>query len=196
MTPVQTPLSQSECARHRLHIYTGDGKGKTTACVGLAVRAVGAGQRVFLLQFDKGFDGQNEHYSERKVLRTLAGLRLEPTGCERMMPDGRFRFGVQPQDRVEAERALTLAREALASPDYDLVLLDEVLSAQQYHLITEEELLGLLGLWEESGRPCELVLSGRTRLASALEKADLVTEMKKVKHYFDAGVPARLGIEY
>lgn len=196
MTRTKPALSESESARHRLHLYTGDGKGKTTACVGLAVRAVGAGHRVLLVQFDKGFDGQNEHYSERKVLRTLPGLRLEPTGCERMMPDGRFRFGVQPQDRAEAERALALAREALASSDFDLILLDEVLSAQQYHLITEDELLALLALWEEHDRPCEFVLSGRTRLASVLEKADLVTEMKKVKHYFDAGVPARLGIEY
>jgi len=183
-------------SRHMLHVYTGEGKGKTTSCVGLAVRAVGAGHRVALVQFDKGFDGENEHYSERKVLRTLPGLRLEPTGCERMMPDGRFRFGVQPQDRAEALRGLDLARAAVSSAEFDLVLLDELLSAQQYHLLSEEEVLGLLALWEEAGRPCELVLSGRTRLASVLDRADLVTEMRKVKHYFDAGVPARLGIEF
>ena len=182
--------------RHQLHVYTGDGKGKTTSCVGLAVRAVGAGHRVVFIQFDKGYDGQNEHYSERKVLRTLAGLRLEPTGRERIQPDGTFRFGVLPGDREEAQRGLALARAAVASSEVHLVILDEVLSAQQYHLITEADLLALLEAWRDAGRPCELVLSGRTRLSSVLDQADLVTEMRKVRHYFDAGVPAREGIEY
>ena len=179
----------------KLHVYTGDGKGKTTACVGLAVRAVGNGFRVWLIQFDKGYDGVNEHYAERKVLRTLAGLRLDPTGCERMLPTGRFRFGVTQEDRAEAQRALGLARQAVVSQDYDLVILDEVLSAQQYHLIAEADVLDLIALWRREGR-AELVLSGRTKLRSVIEAADLVTEMRKVKHYFDDGVPARPGIEY
>jgi cob(I)alamin adenosyltransferase len=179
----------------KLHVYTGDGKGKTTACVGLAVRALGRGLRVWFIQFDKGFDGVNEHYAERHVLRKLQGLRLDPTGCERMLPTGRFRFGVTRDDKAEAQRALVLAREAVASPDHDLVILDEILSAQQYHLITEEEVLEVIRLWRSGGR-AELVLSGRTRLKSVIESADLVTEMKKVKHYFDDGVPARPGIEY
>ena len=179
----------------RLHVYTGDGKGKTTACIGLAVRAVGAGRRVWMIQFDKGFDGMNEHYAERKVLRTFPLLRLDATGCERIRPDGTFRFGVTPPDLEESSRALSLAREAVRSPDYDLVILDEVLSAQQYRLIREEDILELLEDWRREGR-AELVLSGRTKLQSVLDAADLVTEMRKVKHYFDAGVPAREGIEY
>lgn len=181
---------------HKLHVYTGDGKGKTTACIGLAVRSIGAGQGVALIQFDKGFDGQNEHYSERKILRNLQGLRLEPTGCERIKPDGTFRFGVLPPDLEEARRGLGLATEAATSKDYDLVILDELLSAQQYHLVTEADVLGLISRWNEAGRPCELVLSGRTRLQSVIAQADLVTEMKKIKHYFDAGLKAREGIEY
>lgn len=179
----------------RLHVYTGDGKGKTTACIGLAVRAVGAGRRVWMIQFDKGYDGTNEHYAERKVLRTLPRLRLDPTGCERIRPDGTFRFGVTPPDLEEASRGLSLAREAVRSRDHDLVILDEVLSAQQYRLIREEDILDLLNAWRSEGQ-AELVLSGRTRLQSVLDAADLVTEMRKVKHYFDAGVPAREGIEY
>jgi len=179
----------------KLQVYTGDGKGKTTACVGLAVRAVGNGFKVWMIQFDKGYDGVNEHYAERRVLRTLSGLRLDPTGCERMMPTGRFRFGVTPEDRAEALRALELAREAVSSPDFDLVILDEILSAQQYHLITEDEIRDVLARWRANPR-AELVLSGRTRLQSVLDEADLVTEMRKVKHYFDAGVAARPGIEY
>jgi cob(I)alamin adenosyltransferase len=179
----------------RLHVYTGDGKGKTTACIGLAVRAVGAGRRVWMIQFDKGFDGENEHYAERKILRTLPRLRLDPTGCERIRPDGTFRFGVTPPDLEEAARGLSLSREAIRSAEHDLVVLDEVLSAQQYRLLSEEDLLGLISLWRREGR-CELVLSGRTKLPSVLEAADLVTEMRKVKHYYDAGVPAREGIEF
>lgn len=181
--------------RHFLQIYTGDGKGKTTSCIGLAVRAVGSGRKVWMIQFDKGYDGTNEHYSERKVLRTLPGLRLDPTGCERIREDGKFRFGVTPQDREEAQRGLALAREAVAGDGMDLVILDEFLSAQQYHLLTEAEILDLVALWRE-GPKAELVLSGRTKLKSILDQADLVTEMRKVKHYFDAGVPAREGIEY
>jgi cob(I)alamin adenosyltransferase len=181
--------------RPRLHVYTGDGKGKTTSCVGLAVRALGAGRKVWLIQFDKGYDGANEHYSERKILRTLPGLRLDPTGCERMMPTGRFRFGVKEEDLDEARRGLALAREAVASGDNDLVILDEVLSAERYHLIQEQDVLELVAIWRERGS-AELVLSGRTKLQSILDAADLVTEMKKVKHYFDDGLPARLGIEF
>ncbi|MGC8762104.1 MAG: cob(I)yrinic acid a,c-diamide adenosyltransferase [Acidobacteriota bacterium] len=192
MTP--RPIAENPDAP-RLHVYTGDGKGKTTACIGLAVRALGAGRRVWMIQFDKGFDGTHEHYAERKVLRTLSGLRLDPTGCERIRPDGTFRFGVTEEDLAEAQRGLALAREAVASPDFGLVILDEILSAQRYRLLREEEILGIIGLWKERGR-AELVLSGRTRLTAVLEAADLVTEMRKIKHYFDAGVPAREGIEF
>lgn len=182
--------------RHQLHLYTGEGKGKTTSCVGLAVRAAGTGHKVAFIQFDKGYDGTVEHYAERHILRTLPTVRLEPTGRERMMPDGRFRFGVQPEDRAEAARALSLTEEVLQPGAFDLVILDEALSAQQYHLITEAELTGIVDRWEQAGRPCELVLSGRTKLTSIVERADLVTEMRKVKHYFDVGIPARPGIEY
>jgi cob(I)alamin adenosyltransferase len=188
-------VSKGNEERPKLHVYTGDGKGKTTSCIGLAVRALGAGKKVWLIQFDKGYDGTNEHYSERTVLRTLPGLRLDPTGCERMMPTGRFRFGVLPEDSAEAQRGLALAREAVASKEYDLVILDELLSAERYHLIKEQEILDLVALWRDKGR-AELVLSGRTKLRSVIGAADLVTEMKKVKHYFDEGLPARLGIEF
>lgn len=190
-----TPREPVPATRPQLHVYTGEGKGKTTACIGLAVRAVGAGLKVCFVQFDKGFDGQNEHYAERHILRTLENLRLEPTGCERIQPDGRFRFGVTDEDRAEAQRALAIGREAIASGGADLVILDEILSAQQYHLITEQEVLDLVALWRESPR-CELVLSGRTKLQSVLDAADLVTEMRKVKHYYDQGLFARRGIEF
>ncbi len=184
-----------EPTRPQLHVYTGEGKGKTTACVGLAIRALGAGMGVWFIQFDKGYNGVNEHYAERHILRSLPGLRLDPTGCERIQPDGHFRFGVTVEDKAEAQRGLALARDAVTSDGAGLVILDEILSAQQYHLITEAEILELIGLWRKGPR-CELVLSGRTRLQSVLDEADLVTEMKKIKHYYDAGLIARRGIEF
>ena len=190
-----TPRTFAPPKRPQLHIYTGDGKGKTTACIGLAVRALGAGLTVRFIQFDKGFEGQDEHYSERHILRGLANLRLDPTGCDRIQPDGHFRFGVTPEDRSEALRALALARDALGAGVADVVILDEILSAQQYHLIGEQDILDLIASWRAEPT-CELVLSGRTKLASVIDQADLVTELRKVKHYFDAGLLARRGIDF
>ena len=180
----------------RLQIYTGDGKGKTTACVGLAVRASGAGHRAAFIQFDKGYDGNNEHYAERFVLRMLPKLALVPTGCERMRPDGTFRFSNEPADYAEAARGLAAAREAALSADFDLVILDEAVTAAGLTgLIKEADLLALIAQWRKSGR-CELVLSGRGLTPALAETADLITEMKKIKHYFDDGQTARRGIEY
>jgi cob(I)alamin adenosyltransferase len=190
-----TPRTFAPPKRPQLHVYTGDGKGKTTTCIGLAVRALGAGLTVRFIQFDKGFDGQDEHYSERHILRGLTNLRLDPTGCDRIQPDGHFRFGVTPEDRSEALRALALARDALGGGVADVVILDEILSAQQYHLIGEQDILDLIARWRAEPT-CELVLSGRTNLASVIDQADLVTELRKVKHYFDAGLLARRGIDF
>ena len=81
------PPSEGGVGDSQIHIYYGYGKGKTTCCVGLAIRSLGAGKRVALVQFDKGYDGEKEHYSERHILRQLDGIELYPTGCERMLPD-------------------------------------------------------------------------------------------------------------
>jgi len=179
----------------QLHIYTGDNKGKTTAAVGLCVRALGAGRKVAMIQFDKGYDGDFEHYSERNILRKLPGMTLVPTGLERMKKNGRFRFGVTPADRKEALRGLDEARRAIREGDQDLLVLDEILSAVTYKLVEEKELMELVDLYLGNRRH-ELVLTGRAASKALIEKADLVTEMKKIKHYFDAGIPAREGIDY
>ena len=180
---------------HQLHIYYGFGKGKTTCCMGLVLRALGAGQRVGLVQFDKGYDGENEHYAERKILRQLDGIDLVPTGCERMLPDGTFRFGVQPQDLKEAQRGLKAAQEMIVGAQYDLVVLDEILAAVAYELLTDTEVMNLISLWQNE-RCCELVFSGHKVWDALVETADLVTEMRKVKHYYAKGVPARVGVEF
>lgn len=191
--PVYAPANAADYP-HQLHVYTGDNKGKTTAAIGLAIRALGAGLRVMLIQFDKGFDS-DEHYSERKILRTLPGLTLHATGCERMRPGEKFRFGVNDADRAEARRALDLANAAIDSAGTDLLILDEILSAIHYHLVREDEAQALIDRWEIK-RPFDFVFTGRRASQRVIERAGLVTDMTKIKHYFDNGIPARRGYDY
>lgn len=189
------PPDKNGTQAHQLHVYYGFGKGKTTCCMGLVLRALGAGQRVALVQFDKGYDGENEHYAERRILRQLEGLDLVPTGCERMMPDGTFRFGAQPEDLAEAQRGLSEAHAFIQGGNHDLVVLDEILAAAAYDLLVQSDVMDTIAIWQQD-RLCELVMSGHKVWDALLTEADLVTEMRKVKHYYAKGVPAREGIEF
>ncbi len=193
--PRVIPPAHGEERIHQAHVYYGYGKGKTTCCIGLAIRAAGAGRKVAMVQFDKGYDGKTEHYSERHVLRQIDGIELHPTGCERMMPDGTFRFGAEPQDIDEARRGLETARLLLRKGAQDLLILDEILAAPAYGLLRREDVTDLLDLYD-GNRRCELVLSGHKVWDALVERVDLVTEMRKVKHYYARGVPAREGIEF
>jgi len=194
-TPRVIPPARDGEKVHQVHVYYGYGKGKTTCCVGLAVRALGAGRRVALVQFDKGYDGEHEHYSERHILRGLKGIDLYPTGCERMRTDGSFRFGVEEGDLKEAGRGLEVAGRLIREGGQDLLILDEVLAAVAYGLLGQGDVMGLLDLYD-ADRRCELVLSGHKVWDALVERADLVTEMRKVKHYYARGTPARPGIEF
>lgn len=180
---------------NRLHVYYGYGKGKTTSAIGLAIRALGAGKKVAMVQFDKGYDGVDEHYSERKILRGLAGLQLFPFGKERVLGPGAFRFKNEPGDFEEAEAALAKARELAAKGDQDLLILDELLAAVMCRLVSKEAVMDLIGLYNKDRR-CELVVTGHEVWPELVEKADLVTEMRKEKHYFDKKMPSKEGIEY
>jgi cob(I)alamin adenosyltransferase len=193
--PKVLPPEQGDTPHHSCHIYYGYGKGKTTCCIGLAVRALGAGKKVALVQFDKGYDGENEHYSERIVLRGLDGIELHPTGCERMREDGTFRFGVEPQDLEESKRGFEIAEELIREGGQNLLILDELLAAVAYDLAEQKDVEHLLDVYDENRR-CELVLSGHKVWDELVERVDLVTEMRKVKHYYAKGTPARLGIEF
>src|ERR1035438_8672141 len=113
---------------NRLHIYYGYGKGKTTCAIGLAIRALGAGKKVALVQFDKGYDGIQEHYSERKILRYLKGLSLFPFRMERVLGPNAFRFKNEPGDFEQAGKGMEKARELIVSGDQDLLILDELLA--------------------------------------------------------------------
>lgn len=164
-------------------VYTGDGKCKTTAALGLIVRAVGAGLRVYLGQFIKGAE-----YSEIKLLRArFPEVTLEQYGA------GRFiRNRPSPEDILAGREGLARLRAALCSGSYDIVIADEANTAMAVGLFTEQELLDLLADKPDS---VELILTGRGAGARVRERADLVTEMKCIKHYFDAGVAGRPGIE-
>lgn len=173
-----------------LEVYTGDGKGKTTAALGLALRAVGAGKKVGIIFFDKG----GEHYSERKSLQDKLSHLIDfvVTGRDRIGEDGRFDFSVTEEDKKEAVRGLDEARQMFAD-GYNLIILDEFNTAAGLGLFSEEVVVKFLS---EKPAHIELVLTGRHALPAVLEKADLVTEMKMVKHYYYRGVKAREGIDY
>ena len=166
-----------------VHVYTGDGKGKTTAALGLALRAAGAGWNVFVAQFAKGVPS-----SELAVLERLSD-------CVTVRQFGRSRFveRIPEADDLDcAEQGLAECREVVLSGDYRLVVLDEANVAVALGLFPVEALLELIELRAD---PMELVLTGRWAHPRVVEAADLVTEMREVKHYFQRGVPARIGIE-
>jgi len=165
------------------HVYTGNGKGKTTAAFGLALRAVGAGYRVYIGQFVKGME-----YSELSAFRSLGDavtVRQFGRGC---FIDG----APVAEDIAAARKGLQEIKEVLASGRYQVVILDEANIATRYGLISVEELLDLI-----TGKPdpVELVITGRDADPRVIEAADLVTEMKEIKHYYKKGVQARKGIE-
>lgn len=176
-----------------IQAYIGDGKGKSTAALGLLIRALGAGMRVGIIYFDKGNKTYSHH--EVNVLERL-GVRHWVTGLERMQPDGRFRFGTTEEDKIEAGRGFELARAAIASRDYDLLVLDEIVTAASFGLIVPDALGSLISLGKTVGDGLELVLTGRCANEEMLAGVDLISRVTKVKHYFDTGMKARAGIEY
>jgi cob(I)alamin adenosyltransferase len=169
-------------------VYTGDGKGKTTAALGMAVRAVGRGFAVLMIQFIKG----SWHYGELDGVKALAPA-LEITAGGRGFVgilDDRLPF---EEHRKAALETLAFAREQVLSGKYDLVILDEINNAVKGGLLPVEAVLELLDV-----RPADLhlVLTGRAAHASVLERADLVTEMREIKHPYQQGILAQVGVDY
>lgn len=189
----------SEEDKNCIHIYYGYGKGKTTSTIGMIIRALGSGKKVVLIQFDKGYDGINEHYSERNVLRKLIeiGYPLEiiATGCERMNSDGTFRFKNMKNDFTQAKKGLKLAKEYIGRGKQDLLILDEIIAAVAYNLLDKKDVEDVIELFKKN-KKFELVMTGHKIWSELEDKSDLITEMRKVKHYFDKGIPARKGIEF
>jgi cob(I)alamin adenosyltransferase len=168
-----------------VQIYTGNGKGKTTAAIGTIVRAAGHGLRILLVSFMKG----EYAYGEYKTLSRIPNVEIATFGSRRLLDPA----NVGPEEKEQAAMALAKAREAVCSGTYDLVVLDEVNVALGYNLIEVDEVIRLI---EDKPPAVELILTGRYADNRLIELADLVTEMVKVKHPFDEGIKARKGIEY
>ncbi|MDD2901566.1 MAG: cob(I)yrinic acid a,c-diamide adenosyltransferase [Syntrophales bacterium] len=180
------PLNDmSRLSRGYVQIYTGNGKGKTTAALGQSLRAAGSGLKSFIVQFMK-----NCPYGEIHSLSFLSDwITIEQYGneifvLERKMP--------ADNDIMLAQKALHQAWNVMVSGKYDIITLDEICIALYYNLIKLEEVFHLLS---DKPKHVEIILTGRYCPKGLLEKADLVTEMKEIKHYYQKGVSARKGIE-
>jgi len=171
--------------RGMIQVYTGEGKGKTTAALGLAFRAIGHGRKVYIIQFLKGPELTGELISAQKL---GPWLTIKPMGR-----DG-FTNLVNPgfKDRELAQKALDHAWQLIRNQACDILILDEVNIAAAYNLIAVQDLLDLM---EAKPDGMELILTGRHALPEIIQKADLVTEMKNLKHYYEKGVPDRISAE-
>lgn len=166
-----------------IHVYTGNGKGKTTAAFGLALRAALADKKVYIGQFVKGME-----YSELKIDEILPNIEIHQFGQECFIYN-------EPteKDILIANEGLDICREVLEKGDHDLVILDELNIALYYKLFSVEEVIEVL----ENRKPnIEVVITGRYAPKKLIELGDLVTEMKEIKHYYNNGVEARKGIEF
>ncbi|MFW6371127.1 MAG: cob(I)yrinic acid a,c-diamide adenosyltransferase [Bacteroidota bacterium] len=167
-----------------IHIYTGNGKGKTTAALGLMVRAAGAGKKIFFGQFVKGMA-----YSEIKfIAEQIPQIDHQLFGRSCFV-----KRDPERQDYEAAQNGLKTVKKLIQSGKYDLIVLDELNIALHYNLIKTEDVLALLELLPKE---TELIITGRYASPELMEKADLITEMKEVRHYYQKDVKARKGIEF
>ena len=167
-----------------VQVYTGNGKGKTTAALGLALRAVGRNLKVCVLQFIKGSGRYGEHLAAEKLAPLLTIIQTGRPGWVNTTDI--------TEDRKVAQEALVQAEQLLKSGEYDIFICDEINGAVGFGLIDVEQVLELI---RQKPEKVELVLTGRNAHPLVIEAADLVTERCEIKHYYKAGVPARTGIE-
>jgi len=169
------------------HVYCGDGKGKTTAAIGLGIRACGSGKKVLLVQFLKGNTS-----SELIVLRQLKNFSVMPAS-----ENIKFTFQMTPRELQETAllcgSQFCRAVSAVNAGDCDMLILDEIFGAIRCNLIENEKLIDLI---KNKPQNLELVLTGRDPMQEILDLADYISEIKKIKHPFDRDIPARKGIEF
>ena len=166
-----------------IQVYTGNGKGKTTAALGLALRAAGAGFRVYIIQFIKG-----RRYSELAALKKIKNITLVQCGRGCFIKDK-----PQPKDIVLARAGLAKLKQVIAKKCYRLIILDEINVAMKMGLLEIEEVLNII---RKVPRGIELVLTGRYAPPGILKIADLVSDIREAKHYYQKGTKARKGIEF
>jgi cob(I)alamin adenosyltransferase len=169
----------------KIHVYTGNGSGKTKAALGLALRAVGQGLKVAMIQFMKG-----QETGEKLIQKKLEpNFKMYSFGQDTFIKKGE----AEKTDKDLAKLALNFAQKVILSRDVDVLILDEINVACDFGLISEKDVLDFL---DKKSKGMEIILTGRNASKKVIDKADLVTEMKKIKHYYDKGVKAREGIEY
>jgi len=181
----RSPSPSEPFTKGLVQIFTGDGKGKTSAALGAVLRALGHGLRVYIVYFMKG----DYPYGERSILSSLSNVDMASFGQKGFVDPA----NVKPEEKEQARLALAAAREAMLSGNYDLVVLDEVNLAVAWKLVELDEVVRLIN---DKPQNVELILTGRRADAKLVQMADLVTEMLKIKHPYDKGIKARQGIEY
>ena len=171
--------------RGMVEVFTGEGKGKTSASLGMILRALGHGLRAYIVFFMKG----NFPYGEQKTLSQLPNVTFDKFGFETFCdPEN-----IKPEEKEQAQMALSAAREAMLSGNYDLVILDEVNVAAGWKLIDTSQVVQLI---KDKPENVELILTGRHADPRIIELADVVTNMAKVKHPYDKGILSRKGFDY
>jgi cob(I)alamin adenosyltransferase len=167
------------------HVYTGNGKGKTSAAVGLAVRALGRGWKVFMVQFLKSEACSGEIAAFKK----LKNFKCVQFGSPKFIKKGQ----IHPIDVRLAQKGFETAENAVRKREWDMVILDEIIQAVDFDLIPQEKVLGLM---RDKPDSVELILTGRNASPQLIEAANLVSEIREIKHPYRKGIPARKGIEY
>jgi cob(I)alamin adenosyltransferase len=168
-----------------VQVYTGNGKGKTTAALGLAFRAMGCGLKTYIGQFMKG-----QHYSELDAAKMVPGyVTIEQYGKHTF---SQVKMNPDDEDVRMARDGLTRIKEIILSHKYDIVVLDEIITAHYFHLVTLDDMLKLIN---DKPKGLELIFTGRYAPKELKAAADLVTEMVETKHYYENNVPSRDGIE-
>jgi cob(I)alamin adenosyltransferase len=178
-------MSKAVSDRGYIHIYTGNGKGKTTAALGLAFRAMGRGKRSYIAQFMKG-----QEYGEVRAAAMVASyITIEQFGEKEPC----HTYGTPSEESIKlAQHGLKVAQHAMLSGDFDIIILDEINVAHYYNLLATQDILDFM-----SRKPCsvELILTGRYAADEFIQEADLVSDVVEIKHYFHKGILARDGIE-
>ena len=169
-----------------VHIYTGAGKGKTTAALGICFRAAGWGFESAFIQFMKGQES-GELIAAKKFISTML---FEQYGSEKFI--NKKNLSELSEHKLFADKGIDRAKELLLSDRHKIIVLDEILNLLEFELITEDEIIELMYLRRES----ELILTGRGATKLLIKHADLVTEMKEIKHYYTKGIMSRKGIEF
>ncbi|MCX5706749.1 MAG: cob(I)yrinic acid a,c-diamide adenosyltransferase [Candidatus Omnitrophica bacterium] len=166
-----------------IQVYTGNGKGKTTAALGLALRAAGAGLNIYICQFLKG-----RYYCELASLKKFKNIKIKQFGRSCFI-----RRSPTKRDKELAREGLKSAQEAVANKAYGMIILDEINIALHLKLLEQKEIIDLI---KKTPKKTELILTGRHASGAILKLADLVSEIKEYKHYYRKGIKARKGIEF